>query len=30
VLRLAAALRELGAEDPHVFAIADALRKLQV
>jgi len=29
VLRLADALHELGADDPHVFAVADALRKLQ-
>lgn len=28
VLKLAAALRELGANDPHVFAVADALRDL--
>lgn len=30
VLRLADALHELGADDPHVFAVADALRKLQI
>lgn len=30
VLRLADALRELGADDPHVFAVADELRKLLV
>ncbi|HXD82827.1 MAG: gamma-glutamylcyclotransferase [Pseudomonadota bacterium] len=29
VLNLADALRELGADDPHVFAVADELRKLQ-
>lgn len=29
VLKLAAALRELGADDPHIFAIADALRGLR-
>jgi cation transport protein ChaC len=29
VLRLADALRELGADDPHVFAVAAELRKLQ-
>ncbi len=28
VLKLAAALRELGADDPHVFMVADALRGL--
>ena len=29
VLRLADALHELGADDPHVFAVADELRKIQ-
>jgi cation transport protein ChaC len=29
VLKLADALRELGADDPHVFAVADELRNLK-
>ncbi|HJR10025.1 MAG TPA: gamma-glutamylcyclotransferase [Rhodanobacteraceae bacterium] len=29
VLKLADALRELGADDPHVFAVADELRKIR-